>query len=97
MDGRVRWAQSVEAPWRTNSALVKATKDMVMAKMPTQMPLWEDSAAVLARTPKAEATVDCGAGKVAAAAATGGWMVEDIIEKVLCAFTAVAHVAAKKP
>src|ERR1700694_1481656 len=33
--------QSAADPWRTNSALVKAANDMVIAKMPTQMPLCE--------------------------------------------------------
>ncbi len=31
--------QSAVDPWRTKSALVNAAKDMVIAKMPTQMPL----------------------------------------------------------
>ena len=31
------------APWRTNSALVNAANDMVIAKIPTQMPLCDAS------------------------------------------------------
>jgi hypothetical protein len=40
MEGNARWPQSV-VPSRTKRALVNAAKDMVMAKMPTQMPLRE--------------------------------------------------------
>src|SRR5271163_2471350 len=83
MDGRVRWAQSVEAPWRTNSALVKATKDMVMAKMPTQIPLWEDSAAVLGRTLAIAAAEPSARSSGVASAATCGWIVVDMLYRPL--------------
>jgi hypothetical protein len=42
MDGTTMCDHSPE-PWRTKSALVKAAKDMMMAKMPTQIPLREAS------------------------------------------------------
>src|SRR5271169_7131255 len=79
MVGRARWVQSVEAPSRTKRALVKATKDMVMAKMPTQMPLWEASAAVLRRTREIAAAEICARVSGAASAATCGWMVVDML------------------
>src|SRR5271157_5026620 len=78
MAGRARWFQSLEAPWRTKSALVNATKDMVMAKMPTQTPLWEDSAAVLARTLAVTAAASGIRASGVGSAATCGWMVVDI-------------------
>ncbi len=42
IDGRTMCDHSPE-PWRTRSALVKAANDIMMAKMPTQMPLREAS------------------------------------------------------
>src|SRR5271163_155371 len=75
-EGRAKCVQSV-VPSRTNSALVKAAKDMEMANMPTQMPLREARSALPAIAPAA--ATDFVAGSEAACGVTGFTIVEDIV------------------
>jgi len=58
--------QSAADPWRTKSALVKAANDMVIAKMPTHMPLCEASPApestLATLAPEAVESLEAGGG-----------------------------------